>query len=105
MVANRPPELVANWIIGEVYSLLRLYDLSMENFPVNHSIFGELIDLVQKGSLSRLRGKNILAKFMSGSKQSPLEIARECGWLQINDDSITEMFCRKALQENIQIVC
>lgn len=76
----------------------------MSQFPVKHSDLGELIDLVENGKLSRLRGKNILAEMISDSNKSPLAIATDYGWLQINDHALTETFCKQVLEENPQIV-
>lgn len=103
-MANRSPEVVASWIIGEVFGQLRVHKMTMDQFPVKHCALGELIDLVENGKLSRLRGKNILAEMISCSTKSPLEIANEFGWLQINDHTLTETFCKQVLEENTQIV-
>ena len=76
----------------------------MRQFNVDPLYFGQLIDMVERGGVSKLYGKKLLLKLMSGSQNPPLEIARNLGWLQINDDSVVLEFCKSALKENQAIV-
>jgi Asp-tRNA(Asn)/Glu-tRNA(Gln) amidotransferase B subunit len=60
---------------------------------------------VENGKLSRLHGKKMLKEMISDPSKSASEIARSLGLLQINDQSLTELFCSQVLEENTTIVC
>lgn len=105
MLETRSPEVVASWIIGEVFGQLRLHNLSIERFPVKHNELGELIDLVENGKLSRLNGKRMLKEMIADPSKSASVIAGALGLIQINDQELTELLCSQVLEENATIVC
>ncbi len=75
---------VANWVQTELLGLLRARGLELESSPVQATSLGELVRLVDSGSLSGKMAKEVFAD-MAESGEAPAVIVARRGMQQIGD--------------------
>ena len=61
----RNPKLVANWIIGPLFAVLRERGLGIEQSPVSAQQLGKLIDLIEDGTISNHGAKIVFAEMVA----------------------------------------
>ena len=94
---------VSNWILGDLSRLLNLQDSEIDESPVSPEHLVELIDLVDRGTVSVSMAKTVLEEaFESG--ESPAQIVQEKGYTQISDSSAVDLAVNEALEANPQAV-
>jgi len=94
---------VSNWILGDLSRLLNLQDLEIQESPVSPEYLGELITLVDHGTVSVSMAKKVLEEvFESGD--SPGRVVQEKGYTQISDSSVVKTAVAKAIDANPQAV-
>jgi aspartyl-tRNA(Asn)/glutamyl-tRNA(Gln) amidotransferase subunit B len=94
---------VSNWILGDLRRLLNLQDSEIDESPVSPEHLVELIDLVDRGTVSVSMAKTVLEEaFESGG--SPTQIVQEKGYTQISDSSAVDLAVNEALEANPQAV-
>jgi aspartyl-tRNA(Asn)/glutamyl-tRNA(Gln) amidotransferase subunit B len=94
---------VSNWILGDLTRLLNLQNLEIQESPVSPEHLGELINLVDDGTVSVSMAKKVLEEvFESGD--SPGRIVQEKGYSQISDSSVVEAAVGEAIGANPQAV-
>ena len=79
------PKDAANWITGEVLSLLNAKQMSCEMLSLNGKKLGELILLVKEGKVGRGNAKIILAAMFENTEIDPTLYAKENGFWISND--------------------
>src|SRR6266498_118838 len=62
---GRDPRVVAGWVMGELQRCLREHERTMTSNPVSPDRLGELVDLVQAGTLSATAAKDVLAELFT----------------------------------------
>jgi aspartyl-tRNA(Asn)/glutamyl-tRNA(Gln) amidotransferase subunit B len=94
---------VSNWILGDLSRLLNLEDRQIDESPVSPENLVELIDLVDKDTVSVSMAKTVLEEaFESGG--SPAQIVQEKGYTQISDSSAVDEAVGQAIDANPQAV-
>ncbi len=94
---------VSNWILGDLSRLLNLEDRQIDESPVSPENLVELIDLVDKDTVSVSMAKTVLEEaFESGG--SPAQIVQEKGYTQISDTSAVDTAVGEAIGANPQAV-
>jgi aspartyl-tRNA(Asn)/glutamyl-tRNA(Gln) amidotransferase subunit B len=94
---------VSNWILGDLSRLLNLEDRLIDESPVSPESLVELIDLVDKDTVSVSMAKMVLEEaFESGG--SPAQIVQEKGYTQISDSSAVDEAVGQAIDANPQAV-
>jgi aspartyl-tRNA(Asn)/glutamyl-tRNA(Gln) amidotransferase subunit B len=94
---------VSNWILGDLSRLLNLEDRLIDESPVSPKSLVELIDLVDKDTVSVSMAKTVLEEaFESGG--SPAQIVQEKGYTQISDSSAVDEAVGQAIDANPQAV-
>ena len=94
---------VSNWILGDLSRLLNLEDRLIDESPVSPESLVELIDLVDKDTVSVSIAKMVLEEaFESGG--SPAQIVQEKGYTQISDSSAVDEAVGQAIESNPQAV-
>ncbi len=78
------PKAASNWVQGELMGALNAAGKGIEDCPVQAAALGELVALVEKGTLSGKLGKEVFAKMFDSGKTAPEIIAAE-GLRQISD--------------------
>ncbi len=94
-----PPKMIANWVSGELFSLLNQAWVEIENSRLSPQAFTQLIRLVAQGEINQNTGKMVLAEmFQSG--EAPQAIVARRGLQQISDREWIAERVRQVLQEH-----
>ena len=94
---------ISNWILGDLSRLLNLEDRQIDKSPVSPENLVELIDLVEKDTVSVSMAKTVLEEaFESGD--SPALIIQKKGYTQISDSSAVDSAVGEAIDANPQAV-
>ncbi len=97
------PKTIANWIMGDMMKQLNTRGLSITASPVTPVHLAEMIQLLNKGTISGKIAKNVFEEmFVSGKK--PAEIVKEQGLVQISDESAIIAIVEQVIAANPQSV-
>jgi len=99
VVARYPkPKVVANWIQGEVFRLLPP-DGTLDATPLRPEHLAEILELVERGTLSQALGKQVLEEtFQTGER--PAALVERRGLTQISDTAELERVVADVLANN-----
>ena len=100
---QRKPKVVVNWIIGDLFSLLKKNNLDINKSPVKPSDLGELIDLIENSTISGKLAKIVFDE-MFYNRKKPKKIIKQKGLIQITDSGEIENVITKVLSHNIDKV-
>lgn len=100
---GRDPRVAAAWVMGELQRCLHEHERTMATNPVSAERLGELIDLVQGGTLSATAGKDVLAELFT-TEASPRAIVERKGLAQISDTGALEEVVAKVVAANPELV-
>jgi aspartyl-tRNA(Asn)/glutamyl-tRNA(Gln) amidotransferase subunit B len=95
--AGVPAKKAANWVINEV--LGRVDDartLAAADLPVSPAALAELIDFVEKGTLSGKLGKEVFVRMWDERRRAGDIVAKE-GLAQVSDTGALEEACKKII--------
>ena len=81
------PKMVANWMTGELFSLMNQTEASISEIKVTPEALAELISLVADGKINKNTGKKVLSEVFSSGK-APKAIVAEKGWGQVSDGAV-----------------
>lgn len=84
------PKDAANWMAGEVMSLLNAQKMTYDMLTLNGKRLGELILLVKEDKVGRANAKIILGAMFESADTDPAAYAREHGFLISNDAALIE---------------
>jgi len=79
-----PPKQIANWISGELFSLLNAKGAGIEDSSIPPSELAQLVRMTALGEINGVTAKAVLAE-MFATGADPSEIVRQRGLLQISD--------------------
>jgi len=96
---KRNPKNIANWIIGDLFSLLNKNNLEIKNSPVKAEDLGELIDLIEDSTISGKIAKNVFEE-MFKTKKKAKDIIEKKGLKQITNIDEIETIINKVLNNN-----
>jgi aspartyl-tRNA(Asn)/glutamyl-tRNA(Gln) amidotransferase subunit B len=91
---------VANWLLNEV--LARVDDarkLAAADLPVPPAALAELVDLIDKGTLSGKQGKDVFARMWEGKRRAS-DIVQSESVAQVSDAGLIEAACQKVIAAN-----
>ncbi len=93
------PKLIANWLLGDVFSALNTRGETLTRSTVRPEALGELVSLVAGGEINQATGKIVLAE-MFESGRGAAEIVESQGLKQVSDESLIREMVSQALAEN-----
>ena len=99
LIPNRDPKLVLSWLTGELFSYLNKRNLNIVNSGISANKLGNLIDLIQNGTLSNRMAKEIFEEYLDNDK-SAIDLVNEKGMTQVSDDKEIDLMIDKVLEEN-----
>jgi len=82
---NGDAKTLANWVMGDVTRLLNTNQCSVTDSPISAKQLAELLELINKGTLSGKIAKTVLEEMYSTSKDASI-IVKEKGLAQISDE-------------------
>ncbi len=86
---GRDPKLVANWVITELFGALNRAGRDIARSPITPERLGELIELIQAGTISGRIAKDVFADMLE-SGEDPASIVEKKGLQQISDTGALE---------------
>jgi aspartyl-tRNA(Asn)/glutamyl-tRNA(Gln) amidotransferase subunit B len=90
---------LANWIIGELFSLLNQSNLEIQDIKLSPHSLAELVKMVQGGEINAAGAKEVLQRmFELGG--DPAAIMKELDLGQINDPQVIETLVSQVLDDN-----
>ena len=87
---GRDGKLAANWLINELFGRLNKESRSIEDSPVSAGQLGEIIDLIQGGTISGKMGKDVF-EIVWAEGGSPAQIVEKRGMKQVTDAGAIEV--------------
>ncbi len=97
------PKSVSNWIMSDIARILNEKELEPSEIPFTAEELGELVVLIDKGTISSAIAKKVLDELFVNPK-SPQKIVEEKGWVQISDEGAIKEVVLKVLENNQQSV-
>ncbi|DAZ99599.1 TPA: hypothetical protein N0F65_001427 [Lagenidium giganteum] len=97
----RPSKVVVNWVLNDLFSHLKATNADITSSPMSAQALGELIDLIQDGTISGKIAKDVLELMFydNEAQQTPLEIVDAMNWRQIQDEAAIAAICAQVLAE------
>jgi aspartyl-tRNA(Asn)/glutamyl-tRNA(Gln) amidotransferase subunit B len=89
----------ANWVMGEVLAALKATGQEIAHFSVRPADLAALLNMVRDGSVSHTAAKQIF-QAMVKSGDTPADIAKREGLLQVRDDDALKRWLDEVIAEN-----
>lgn len=84
VATGRDAKIVANWVTGELFGALNRLSLEIGDSPVSAAALGELLDLIEDGTLSGKLAKEVFAVMVT-EKTDARAIVEARGLRQVSD--------------------
>ena len=97
------PKAVSNWIISDISRIVNEKEIEPSEIPFKAQDLAELVELIDKGTISSAIGKKVLVELFENPK-SPKLIIEEKGWIQISDEGAIKEVVVEILKNNAQSV-
>ena len=98
---------VANWILSDISRILNEEEMEPEQIPFTGKELAQLVELIEKGTISSAIGKKVVEELFKADKDSikePSDIIKEKGWIQISDEGAIKEVVLTILQNNPQSI-
>jgi len=97
------PKVVANWVTGELFRVLKEQGISIDESPVQPDALAGLLQVVDDGAISVSKAKDVFQAMLETGKAANA-IIEERGWRQISDEDRLLSIIDGVIQENPQPV-
>lgn len=94
---------VSNWIMTDITKELNERELEPDQIPFTAEQLGNLVVLIDKGTISSSIAKKVLVELFENPKD-PMKIVEEKGWIQISDEGAIKEVVLKVLENNAQSI-
>jgi aspartyl-tRNA(Asn)/glutamyl-tRNA(Gln) amidotransferase subunit B len=94
---------VCNWILVELFKLLKDKDLKEINIPISPYNFAGMLKLIDNGTINTTVAKKVFEK-MFNTGEDPHSIVKNEGLLNVSDESLLISIVEEVLGENGQSV-
>ena len=101
--ASGNAKAVSNWVMSDILRVAREKDVEYRDLPFTPTQFGELIKLIDKGTISGKIAKTVFEE-MTETGKDPEVIVKEKGLLQISDEGAIKEVVEKVLAANEQSI-
>ncbi len=99
VAAGGDPKIIANWVINELFSLMRKHGQEIAEIKVTPAGLVELSRLVEKQTINNNTAKEVLAEMFTTGK-SAADIVQTRGLAQISDEGELDKIVAQVLREN-----
>ncbi len=99
----KKPKAVCNWMLSDIARILNEKELESDEIPFVPEQLAELIELIEKGTISSKIAKDVLEK-MFENPESPKKIIEDNGWVQISDEGAIKEIVLRIIEANPQSV-
>lgn len=97
------PKLLANWVIGDIQSVLNKEGISIKEFKISPSLLAELVILIEQGKVSNKQAREMFAKMLE-NLVSPKKLLEESGTSLISDEDTLKEIVKEVVDANEQSV-
>ncbi len=97
------PKTVGNMIMSDIARILNEREEEPEDLKFSGKELGELVTLIDKGTISSAIAKKVLQELFNEVKM-PSKIIEEKGWVQISDEGAIKEVVMKILESNPQSI-
>lgn len=97
------PKATCNWILSDISRILNEKEMESDQIPFTVENLAELIELIDKGTISSAIAKKVLEELFEDPKE-PGKIIAEKGWIQISDEGAIKEVVLRILEENPQSI-
>lgn len=94
---------LSNWMIGDLTAYMRSKKLGIKDINLTSSQFTEMLDMIDKGTISRTSAKSALVKMLEEGR-SMHDIVSESGLTQISDEAELIKVIKDVLKANPKLV-
>ena len=98
------PKTVGNMIMSDIARILNEEDEEPDSIPFTGKDLGNLISLIDKGTISSAIAKKVLTEMFEGEEKDPNKIIEIKGWVQISDEGAIKEVVNKILEANPQSI-
>ena len=98
------PKLAASWLVGDILSFIKDKDLQIVDIADKSSKIIQLLEMIEKGTISSKVAKDILIEILQNNKE-PVLLVKELGLEQVSDNEELERIVEEALigeEDNIE---
>lgn len=100
---GKNPKTCANMIITDVMRVLKDENITIEEFEIKADDLGEIIDLIEKGTISTKIAKKLFDIKLKDERK-PSVIVKELGMVQVADTSVIENMVDEVIANNPKMV-
>ncbi|WP_282939834.1 Asp-tRNA(Asn)/Glu-tRNA(Gln) amidotransferase subunit GatB [Paenibacillus sp. RC67] len=100
---TKDAKAVSNWIMGDLLGYLNANNLELQDVKVTGQGLGEMIGLIEKGTISSKIAKTVF-KAMIETGKAPQTIVEEQGLVQISDEGAIKSVVEQVVANNPQSV-
>lgn len=100
---TKDAKAVSNWIMGDLLGYLNANNLELEQVKITAQGLGEMIGLIEKGTISSKIAKTVF-KAMIETGKLPAQIVQEQGLVQITDEGAIKAIVDRIVDANPQSV-
>ncbi len=91
--------ILANWIMGELASLLKEKKCSLQEQPVSPELLVELVKMVNDGIITQTAAKEVLRETFATGKR-PAQVVEEKQLAQLKDQDTLQSIVKQVIAEN-----
>ena len=95
---NVRPKTLANWMTGDLFSLMNQESITVADQKVRPDALAELVGLVTAGEINQTTGKTVLAEMFQSGKGAA-EIVEARGLKQVSDENLIADLVKQVLDE------
>ena len=92
-------KMLANWITGDILAVLKDKKVNINNFSVTPKQLGELLGLIENGTISGKIAKDVFLDMVS-TGQDAKQVVSEKGLVQLSDEGELVLIIDKVIQQN-----
>lgn len=93
------PKTVSNWVMGELLRELNAANTNPESSPVTPEQLVELLQLVEKGTISLKVARDLFPEFYASGKP-PEQLVNEKGLVQVSDEGVLGKLIEEVLAQH-----
>ena len=97
------PKTVCNWVLGDISKVLNESEKAFSDIPFEPSQLVELLDLIDKNTISNSAGKKVLDE-MFKTGEAPSKLVDKLGLAQISDTGALEALVDEIIAANPQSI-
>jgi aspartyl-tRNA(Asn)/glutamyl-tRNA(Gln) amidotransferase subunit B len=100
---QRDAKQVTNWVLSELLGRLNLLHITIEESPITPVQIASLVDAIASEAITGKIGKQVIGLMMVDKRQT-MEIVKENGWQQINDEKVLADMIEKLLSQSQELI-